>query len=153
MLFRSIELALNWNDHVGDFTYGVNLNLSHNENEVTRIANSEGIIHGSPNILSEGTTEMYRAQEGYPIGYFYGYKTLGVFQSEKQIAEYTRAKLSGTAPGDLIFADTNKDGVIDDKDKCMIGNQHPDVTMGLTLNFAYKGFDLRSERASCRERV
>ncbi|WP_289601469.1 SusC/RagA family TonB-linked outer membrane protein, partial [Parabacteroides goldsteinii] len=112
---KGIELALNWNDHVGDFTYGVNLNLSHNENEVTRIANSEGIIHGSPNILSEGTTEMYRAQEGYPIGYFYGYKTLGVFQSEKQIAEYTRAKLSGTAPGDLIFADTNKDGVIDDK--------------------------------------
>ena len=139
---KGIELALNWNDHVGDFTYGVNLNLSHNENEVTRIANSEGIIHGSPNILSEGTTEMYRAQEGYPIGYFYGYKTLGVFQSEKQIAEYTGAKLSGTAPGDLIFADTNKDGVIDDKDKCMIGNPHPDVTMGLTLNFAYKGFDL-----------
>lgn len=139
---KGIELALNWNDHVGDFTYGVNLNLSHNENEVTRIANSEGIIHGSPSILSEGTTEMYRAQEGYPIGYFYGYKTLGVFQSEKQIAEYTRAKLSGTAPGDLIFADTNKDGVIDDKDKCMIGNPHPDVTMGLTLNFAYKGFDL-----------
>lgn len=95
---KGIELALNWNDHVGDFTYGVNLNLSHNENEVTRIANSEGIIHGSPNILSEGTTEMYRAQEGYPIGYFYGYKTLGVFQSEKQIAEYTGAKLSGTAP-------------------------------------------------------
>ncbi|HBA31531.1 MAG TPA: SusC/RagA family protein, partial [Parabacteroides goldsteinii] len=61
---KGIELALNWNDHVGDFTYGVNLNLSHNENEVTRIANSEGIIHGSPNILSEGTTEMYRAQEG-----------------------------------------------------------------------------------------
>lgn len=139
---KGIELALNWNDHVGDFTYGVNLNLSHNENEVTRIANSEGIIHGSPNILSEGTTEMYRAQEGYPIGYFYGYKTLGVFQSEKQIAEYTGAKLSGTAPGDLIFADTNKDGVIDDKDKCMIGNPHPDVTMGLTLNFGYKGFDL-----------
>ena len=139
---KGIELALNWNDHVGDFTYGVNLNLSHNKNEVTRIANSEGIIHGSPNILSEGTTEMYRAQEGYPIGYFYGYKTLGVFQSEKQIAEYTGAKLSGTAPGDLIFAETNKDGVIDDQDKCMIGNPHPDVTMGLTLNFGYKGFDL-----------
>ena len=118
------------------------MNLSHNKNEVTRIANSEGIIHGSPNILSEGTTEMYRAQEGYPIGYFYGYKTLGVFQNEKQIAEYSGAKLSGAAPGDLIFADMNGDGVIDDKDKCMIGNPHPDVTMGLTFNFGYKGFDL-----------
>ena len=139
---QGIEMSLNWSDHVGDFTYGINLNLSHNKNEVTRIANSEGIIHGSPNILSEGTTEMYRAQEGYPIGYFYGYKTLGVFQNEKQIAEYSGAKLSGAAPGDLIFADMNGDGVIDDKDKCMIGNPHPDVTMGLTFNFGYKGFDL-----------
>ena len=112
---QGIEMSLNWSDHVGDFTYGINLNLSHNKNEVTRIANSEGIIHGSPNILSEGTTEMYRAQEGYPIGYFYGYKTLGVFQNEKQIAEYSGAKLSGAAPGDLIFADMNGDGVIDDK--------------------------------------
>lgn len=139
---RGIEMSLNWNDQVGDFTYGINWNLSHNSNEVTRIANSEGIIHGSPNILSEGTTEMYRAQEGYPIGYFYGFKTLGVFQNEKQISEYSGAKLSGTTPGDLIYADTNNDGVIDDKDKGMIGNPHPDVTMGLTLNFGYKGFDL-----------
>lgn len=139
---QGIEMSLNWNDHIDDFTYGINMNLSHNKNEVTRIANSEGIIHGSPNILSEGTTEMYRAQEGYPMGYFYGYKTLGVFQSEKQIAEYSGAKLSGTAPGDLIFADTNNDGVIDDNDKCMIGDPHPDVTMGFSLSFGYKGFDL-----------
>ncbi len=139
---RGVELALNWNDRVGDFSYGANFNLSHNKNEVTRIANSEGIIHGSANVLSEGTTEMYRAQEGFPIGYFYGFKTLGIFQNEQQIADYTGAKLSGTRPGDLIFADTNNDGVIDDNDKGMIGNPHPDFNLGFSLNFGYKGFDL-----------
>ena len=52
-------MALNWNDNSGkDFRYGVNVNFSHNKNEVTRIANTEGIIHGSANVLSQGTNEM-----------------------------------------------------------------------------------------------
>lgn len=138
---KGVELALNWNDHVGDFTYGVNLNIAHNKNEVTRIANGEGIIHGPENVLSQGTKEMYRAEVGFPIGYFWGYKTAGIFQNWEQV-ENTPAKLDGAQPGDVIFADTNGDGFITDDDKVMIGNPHPDVTMGMSLNFGYKGFDL-----------
>lgn len=59
---RGFEIALNWNDQVGDFTYGANLNISRNKNEVTKIANTEGIIHGDPYVLSNGAPEMYRAQ-------------------------------------------------------------------------------------------
>lgn len=139
---RGFEFSLNWNDHVGDFTYGVNLNLSHNANKVLQIANSEGIIHGASDVLSNGISEMYRAQVGYPLGYFYGYKTDGVFQSEKQIADYQGAKLSGVRPGDLMFADTNQDGQINENDRLEIGNPHPDYNMGLSLNFGWKGFDL-----------
>ena len=80
-----VELALNWDDFVGDFRYGISLNGSYNKNEVTRIANTEGIIHGAANVLSQGTTEMYRAEVGYPLGYFYGYKTAGVFQNWDQV--------------------------------------------------------------------
>ncbi|MCC8198465.1 MAG: TonB-dependent receptor [Tannerellaceae bacterium] len=142
---KGVEIALNWNDHVGDFTYGINLNLTQNKNEVTRIANGEGIIHGPENVLSQGTTEMYRAEVGYPIGYFWGYKTAGIFQNQAQIDEYRaagNAVLDGAEPGDVIWVDTNGDGVITDDDKVMIGNPHPKVTMGLGLNFGYKGFDL-----------
>lgn len=139
---RGFEIALNWNDQVGDFTYGANLNISRNKNEVTKIANTEGIIHGDPYVLSNGAPEMYRAQVGYPIGYFYGYKTLGVFQNETEINAYQGAKLAGTAPGDLIFQDTNGDGSITEDDRCMIGDPNPDVNLGLSLNFGYKGFDL-----------
>lgn len=138
---KGIEVALNWNDQIGsDFTYGIGLNVAWNKNEVTRIANEEGIIHGAVNVLAQGMGEIYRAQEGYPIGYFYGYKTAGVFQNKEQIAN-TQAKLEGAEPGDLIYVDANNDGAITEADQTMIGNPHPDVTAGFNLNFGYKGFD------------
>ena len=82
-----------WNDRVGkDFTYGLSLNASYNKNEVTRIANSEGIIHGNEGaIASVNAAEFYRAQVGYPIGYFWGYQTAGVFQNQKQIDDWKAA--------------------------------------------------------------
>lgn len=138
---KGIEVALKWNDQIGsDFTYGIGLNVAWNKNEVTRIANEEGIIHGAVNVLAQGMGEIYRAQEGYPIGYFYGYKTAGIFQNKEQIAN-TQVKLEGAEPGDLIYVDTNNDGAITEADQTMIGNPHPDVTAGFNLNFGYKGFD------------
>ena len=142
-----IEVALSWNDQIGkDFTYSAGVNMAYNKNEVTRIANSEGILHGPTNVLSQGTAEMYRAQVGYPIGYFWGYETAGVFQNEQQIADWVAAgnptMSTNPVPGDLIFVDRNGDHVLTDADKTQIGNPHPDVTMGLNLTFGYKGFDL-----------
>ncbi|MFC3199836.1 SusC/RagA family TonB-linked outer membrane protein [Parapedobacter deserti] len=142
---KGVELGLNWSDTQGDFTYGISLNGAYNKNTVTRIANAEGIIHGEPSVLSQGTTAMYRAQVGYPVGYFFGYQTAGVFQNAEQIADY-RARglgiIDDVQPGDLIFVDTNGDGAITEADKTMIGNPHPDFTAGMNLNFGYKGFDL-----------
>ena len=137
---RGFEIGLDWNDRINDFTYGANFNLSHNKNEVKRIANAEGIIHGEENVLSQGTKEMYRAEVGFPIGYFWGFKTNGVFQNAEEVAA-TKAKLEGAQPGDLIFADTNNDGAITDDDKVMIGDPNPDFQANLSLNFGYKGFD------------
>jgi len=139
---KGFELATNWNDHIGKVTYGANFNIAHNKNEVTRIDNGEGIIHGDANVLSQGTTEMYRAQVGYPIGYFWGYKTAGVFQNQAQIAATKTFLQSKPQPGDLIFVDTNNDGKIDTKDKVEIGDPHPDITIGFGFNFEYQGFDL-----------
>lgn len=138
---KGVEVALNWNDRIQDFRYGAGINLAYNKNEVTEIANEEGIIRGETNLLSHDTPEIHRAQVGFPVGYFWGYKTAGVFQNLQQIAD-TPVKLDGAQPGDLIFVDDNKDGVIDEKDKTMIGNPHPDVTIGFNLNLAYKGFDI-----------
>lgn len=142
---KGIEVALNWNDNIGEFTYGASFNISYNKNEVTRIANTEGIIHGPANVLSQTTTEMFRAEVSKPIGYFWGYQTDGVFQNQAQIDAYRAAGkgvLESAQPGDLIFSDTNGDNGITDLDKVMLGDPNPDVTAGLTLTFGYKGFDL-----------
>ena len=143
---EGVEVALGWNDHTSeDFHYGMNVNFSYNKNIVTRIANEEGILHGDAEVLDHGGSEFYRAQVGYPIGYFWGYKTAGVFQNQKEIDEWIAAG-NGVAqtnpqPGDLIIVDYMKDGVIDDNDKTMIGNPHPDFRLGLSANMAWKGLD------------
>nr|WP_242506825.1 TonB-dependent receptor [Parabacteroides goldsteinii] len=139
---QGFELSAGWNDQVGDFYYGANVNMSFNKNKITRIDNSEGIIRGWNEVFVAGGTEIYRAEVGKPIGYFYGYKTLGVFQNQEQIDNYKGAKLPGVVPGDVIYADVNNDGIIDVSDRTDIGDPNPDMTMGLSVNLGYKGFDL-----------
>ena len=144
-----IELALTWNDRIGkDFRYGASVNLATNKNEVTKLANAEGILHGPGAVWHQLEGEIYRAQVGEPIGFFYGYQTAGVFQNGEQIAEFSQKyqdKVHGgndkLRPGDLIFVDTNGDGAIDDNDRTKIGDPHPDVTLGANINLSYKGFD------------
>lgn len=145
---KGVEIVLSWNNNVGDFTYGINANVAFNKNEVTRIDNAEGVIEGGNTPFSTADrSAFYRAQVGYPIGYFYGYETAGVFQNQAEIDNYTGAKLDDVVPGDVIFVDQpgedgEPDGVIDSNDKTMIGNPNPDAIFGFTFNCAYKGFDL-----------
>jgi len=143
---RGFEMALSWNDHIRDFNYGANINVTHNSNKVTRIANSEGIINGPTEVLSSQTQEMYRAQVGYPIGYFYGYKTDGIFQNEEEVATYVdkngKKIMPNAQPGDVKFVDMNGDATITTDDRTMIGNPNPDYTMGLSLTASYKGLDI-----------
>ena len=151
---KGYEIQLNWNDKIGkDFRYSVSANFSHNKNEVTRLANSEGIIHGGSNAIAQNTAELYRIQVGYPIGYFWGYEMEGIIQNEKQLQEYLDRNCScdkanslqgeSLQPGDVMFKDVNGNGKIDkgDDDKTMIGDPNPDFTLGLNINISYKGFD------------
>ena len=151
---KGYEIQLNWNDKIGkDFRYSVSANFSHNKNEVTRLANSEGIIHGGSNAIAQNTAELYRIQVGYPIGYFWGYEMEGIIQNETQLQEYLDRNCNGDKanslqgeslqPGDVMFKDVNGNGKIDkgDDDKTMIGDPNPDFTLGLNINVSYKGFD------------
>ena len=146
------EFLVSWNDSVNnDFSYGVSATFSHNKNVVTRLANSEGIIHGGSNAIAQNTAELYRIQVGYPIGYFWGYQMDGIIQNEAEKQAYLDKYFGGDAsksfqgkdiqPGDVMFVDLNGDGKINDEDKTMIGDPNPDVTVGLSINLGYKGFD------------
>ena len=84
---------------------------------------------------------------GYPIGYFYGYKVAGVYQSQADIDASPKNTLATVTPGDLKFADLSgpdgkPDGKIDlDYDRTIIGDPFPDVSMSLNLNWGWKGID------------
>lgn len=136
------ELLATWNDNIGDFIYSVSANWSYNKNEVTRIANPEGIIYGSNGDIGAGFDDIYRAQVGYPIAYFLGYKSLGVFQTQEEINNFEGPKLDSVQPGDMIWVDSDNNGTLDAQDRVMIGNPHPKFRFGLSMNFAYKGLDL-----------
>ena len=141
---KGFELGLRWNDRAGELDYGAHFNISKNTNEVTRMGDNSGFLQSEANIISQGTDPVWRVEVGYPVGYFYGYKTEGVFQNEAQIASWTGGFLQEDAkvvPGDVIFSDTNGDGDVTPADKTMIGNPHPDVRIGFGINLAYKGFD------------
>ena len=139
---KGFELALRWNDNIGEFNYGAHFNISQNTNEVTKLGNAKGIIESEPNVISQGTDPVYRVEVGYPVGYFYGYETEGIFQNQAEIDAWGSGFLQeNPQPGDVIFADTDGDGEITPDDKTMIGNPHPDMRIGFGLNFSYKGFD------------
>ena len=65
---------------------------------------------------------------GRPIGMIYGYKKLGIFNTQAEIDGW--AKQDGVIPGGMKFADTNGDGVVsyDTQDMVEIGNPNPDFT-------------------------
>lgn len=79
-------------------------------------------------------------EEGKSPGYFYGYKTAGLFQNWAEIA--ASPKQTGAQPGDIKFVDINNDSIIDAKDQTQIGNPFPKVTLGWNIGAAYKGFDI-----------
>ncbi len=139
---KGVEFSLRWNDRVGEFSYGAHFNIAKNKNEVTRLGNASGFINSDGSIISQGTDPVWRVETGFPVGYFYGYKTAGVFQNQAEIDNWTRGFLqTNPEPGDVIFLDTNGDDNVTPDDKTMIGNPHPDFRIGFGLNFEYKGFD------------
>ena len=143
---KGIELQLTYNNHVGtDFRYSITGTYTYNKNEVTSVPTEDGIIHGGTNILFNNSPEFYRAQAGYPIGYFWGYKTDGIFQNEAQIQSYKNSKgqllQPNAQPGDVRYVDTNGDGKINADDKTDIGDPNPHNLFGGNISLNYKNFD------------
>ena len=140
-----VELAVNWNDHIGKLNYNFGINGAYNKNEVGNIPTEDGIIHGLTNMLFDNSDEFYRAQNGHPIGYFWGYKTAGIFQSQADIDAWKAAGNGilqpGVKPGDVKYMDLDHNNIIDAKDKTDLGNGMPSFTFGLNFGLEYKGFD------------
>lgn len=129
------EFTAGWQNDTGPFTYGINANLTTVHNEVTSLGNGGIPIIGGG--LGNGRN-VTLTNVGLPIGGFYGYQTLGIFQDESQI---TGGAQPEARPGDLIYNDVDGNKVIDAKDRVYLGSPIPKVFWGFNSNFAFKDFD------------
>ena len=141
---RGFDAQVGYNNNWGDFTLGLNLTISSNESIAADLA------PGNERIIAQNRPEfgggIKITELGQPVGLFYGYKTLGIFQNQTDINSHSTA--NGTIiqpnaqPGDLIFQDLNGDGTIGFEDQQAIGNPYADFFGGLTIDMSYKKFDL-----------
>jgi len=143
---KGIELQLAYNNTIGkDFSYSVSGSYAYNKNTVNNIPTADGIIHGSQNSLFVNAPEFFRASSGNPIGFFWGYKTAGIFQTEADVQNWKgkNGPLQPSAhPGDLKFVDINGDGALTADDKTNVGDPNPHHVFGLRFSGRYKNFDL-----------
>jgi TonB-dependent starch-binding outer membrane protein SusC len=136
------EFAVGYRDNITkDLNFRINYNITTLKNEVLKVDNGSGFVAGGT--FGVGQPLPARMEVGYPIGYFYGYKTDGLFQSQDEVDAHPSQIALGAkaAPGDIRFVDINNDQIIDSKDRTNIGNPIPDVIMGLNISINFKGFD------------
>lgn len=137
---KGFEFALGYTNRVNDnFKFSVKYNVTLIDNEVISVSadDSDFLSGGS---FGVGQDPPSRMEAGFPIGYFRGYRTDGIFQNQDEVDNYPVIN-NTVQPGDFRFVDINNDGVIDDDDKTDLGNPIPEATMGLNITFDFKNFD------------
>lgn len=130
---RGWDVTVNYRLKTGAFRHQFNLNISDSKNTVTDFGGEEKI---------DQNDQLYKIiREGEALGSYFGYKTDGLFQSYDEIAASALPVGATVQPGDVKYVDMDENGVIDDKDRAVIGNAFPRYTFGFTYGLEYKGFD------------
>ncbi|MDY3100084.1 MAG: TonB-dependent receptor, partial [Porphyromonas sp.] len=133
---RGWEWSANYQDSKGDWNWYAGFNVSHVKNEILYMGGLEERISGST---------INRV--GEPIGAYYAWKAIGLYRTEKDLKRTNSKgeiiKQNGAAPklGDIMYADIDDDGNINDKDRVIIGNPFPSFTYGFNFGFGWKGLD------------
>ncbi|HTR30803.1 MAG TPA: TonB-dependent receptor [Puia sp.] len=156
MTNKGVELAIGYNHSTPKgFTYGANFTLTTVSNKLISI--STGVTQlanfGNPTttIPADGWNPFSVTKPGQPVGEFYGYKSLGIFQSQAQIDALNQAAVAKgfaayqktiTQPGDRYFADVNGDGTVNATDEVPLGSPFPKFFTGLNLDGSYGHWDV-----------
>lgn len=134
---HGFELGAEFRTAIGQVNFRTNANISFNRNKILAIKGANdalyyGSFYGGYNVQKVGR----------PVGMIYGYKKLGIFNTQAEID--AAPKQDGVIPGGMKFADTNGDGVIsyDTQDMVEIGNPNPAFTWAWTFAADYKRFDI-----------
>lgn len=127
------ELTLGYRAKTGEFKHNVNLNIADSKNKVIDFGGNEQI---------NSSDQMLKIiREGEALGSYYGYQTDGYFNNYEEITNAALPIGATVQPGDVRYKDQNNDGVIDEKDRKVLGNAFPRYTFGVTYDVSWKGFD------------
>ena len=135
---NGFEFEVNYKTKINnDLNFRCNLNVTFNRNKVLS-------IDGQNDELWTGSFyNVYnRSKVGRPIGMITGFKVLGIFNTDAEIA--ASPTQDGAIPGVYKYLDASGDGKVsyDTKDMVEIGNPWPKYNWGLTIGGDYKNFDL-----------
>lgn len=144
VLNTGVEFSVDFRRQFGKVFISADANIAYNKNRVTYVGTDVGYVTGAT--VQGLTGAVTRMEEGHAMSYFWGYKTLGIFQNQSEIDNWVNSEgkqiQPDARPGDFRYQDTNDDGVIDDSDRVDLGNPFPDVTFGFNFNIEAYGFDL-----------
>lgn len=130
-----VEFLLTTRNMVGEFKWLSSMNYSKNINSVEGLGDLDQLP-----LTSSKKGMWFLTEVGRPIGLFYGYKQTGVWESQAELD--ANPSFPGSKPGSIKVADSNNDGIIDQDDRVILGDNKPDFEFGITNSFSYKNFDL-----------
>jgi TonB-dependent starch-binding outer membrane protein SusC len=160
-----VELALNYSQSTpGGFRYNIGLNVTTVDNKLLSLTNQLNTISnlvslGFPTTGTNNWGTFSYTHVGGPVGEFYGYKSAGIFQSQKEIDDLnsisqgkygagnfyqpTSGPTKSAVPGDRKFVDINGDGrITPDSDQVALGSPIPKFYGGVTFDASYKNWDI-----------
>ncbi|WP_169818774.1 SusC/RagA family TonB-linked outer membrane protein [Niabella ginsenosidivorans] len=125
--------------------WDVSGNISFNRNKIISLGPGVNSFTG-PAFTAVGGQALNIFEVGYPIGSFYGYRIIGIYQNQEEVDKSPQDP-SNNKPGSFKFKDISgpngvPDGVISADDREIIGNPYPNFIFGLTNNLDWKSFSL-----------
>jgi hypothetical protein len=137
---RGVDISAGYTDKISkDFGINTRVTFTTSDNLVTKTNTDNSFILYGGNYFNGQSQNVTAFEAGKTPGYFYGFKTDGLFQTQDEINK--APKQLGARPGDIRFVDVDGDNEITAADKTQIGNPFPKFTMGWNLTLTYKNFD------------
>ena len=143
LVTKGFETSIGWKDHIGDFRYGIALQVSDNKNKLVSLQNTDSYVEG-----------LNGTRQGYSTNSIFGYVYEGIIKNQQQLTAYKQ--LQGVPAdlgiGDVMLKDVDGDGKISEYgdntkahpgDMVYLGNTNPRYTFSSTINVGYKQFDLQ----------
>lgn len=130
---RGVDIELSWNDKIGkDFRYYIRPNLTFSRNRLEYKA-------------EVARKNSWRKETGKRLyeNFVYVFDHFVADQEEAdRLNKIGYQPWGQLIPGDVVYKDLDRNGVIDDEDRTAMGNpRSPELMFGIPFGFQYKNFD------------